>query len=198
MKLVVATRNPGKLEEIRSLLRFLPIDLLSAEEVNLPEIQETGSSFTENALLKAETALKHTGLPSLGEDSGLEIDALGGRPGVFSSRYGQTDFERIQRVLEEMELVPEHRRTARFRCVVALAFPNRPVKVVEGILEGRILHEAWGDYGFGYDPIFFVPEYRATLAELPPEVKNRISHRARALEAVRRVLEEELKIFPIR
>ncbi len=196
MKLVIATRNSGKLEEIRYLLRSLPIDLLSAEEVNLPEIPETGSTFTENALLKAEAALKYTGLPSLGEDSGLEIDALGGAPGVFSSRYGRTDLERIQRVLEEMELVPEHRRTARFRCVVALAFPHQPIKVVEGILEGRILHEARGAYGFGYDPIFFIPEYQATLAELPPEVKNCISHRARAFEEVRRVLEE--KISPIR
>jgi XTP/dITP diphosphohydrolase len=185
MKLLVATNNPGKLEEYRRLLCNLPLEItnLSDERIDF-EPEETGSTFEENAILKASVFAERSGLLTLADDSGLEIDALGGAPGVHSARYGGTqrgeDVRRYELVLRQLEGVPWAERSARFRCVVAIATPEGQVHAAEGVVEGIIGFEPQGKHGFGYDPIFFIPEFDRTMAQLPPETKNRISHRARA------------------
>ena len=188
MKLLVATNNPGKLEEYRHLLRDLPLEVtnLGDEKIDF-EPEETGSTFEENAILKAGAFTEQSGLLTLADDSGLEIDALGGAPGVHSARYGGTqrgeDVRRYRLVLHQLADIPWTRRTARFRCVVAIAVPGGRLETAEGAVEGIIAFDPQGEHGFGYDPIFFVPEYACTLAQLAPEIKNRISHRARAAHA---------------
>lgn len=183
-ELVVATGNPGKLLEFRALLGELPLSLriLSAfPEVMLPE---EGDDYTKNAVAKAQTTAKETGRPALGDDSGLEVDALDGRPGVRSARYGGpelSDPQRAARLLEELSGVPEGQRTARFVCVAALALPDGRITTQRGICEGRILESPRGKDGFGYDPIFAPTGEERAMAELPAPVKNRISHRGRAL-----------------
>ncbi len=188
-RLVVATNNRGKLREFRALLDGCGFALVTPAELGVPfDPEETGSSFEENATLKAVAAKWSCGLPSLADDSGLEIDYLGGRPGIFSARYAGgdrtnpslTDEQRVQIVLDEMRDVPDEERSARFRCVIALAYPDGAVQTADGVFEGRIAREARGEHGFGYDPIFFLPEFGMTSAELPGDEKNRISHRARA------------------
>jgi XTP/dITP diphosphohydrolase len=188
MILLIATHNPGKLAEYRELLRDLPVELTSLPEQGVQfEPEETGPTFEANATLKAAAFAELSGLPTLADDSGLEIDALGGAPGVHSARYGGTgrgqDAQRIQRVLGQLADVPWPRRTARFRCVVALAAPGRPVQAAHGLVEGIIAREPQGEHGFGYDPIFFLPSYNCTMAQLPTRTKNRISHRAVAIRA---------------
>ena len=188
MKLLVATNNPGKLEEYRHLLRDLPLEVtnLGDEKIDF-EPEETGSTFEENAILKAGAFAEQSGLLTLADDSGLEIDALGGAPGVHSARYGGTqrgeDVRRYRLVLHQLADIPWTRRTARSRCVVAIAVPGGRLETAEGAVEGIIAFDPQGEHGFGYDPIFFVPEYACTLAQLAPEIKNRISHRARAAHA---------------
>jgi XTP/dITP diphosphohydrolase len=188
VKLLVATNNPGKLEEYQHLLRDLPLEItsLGIEEINF-EPEETGANFEENAILKASAFAEQSGLLTLADDSGLEIDKLGGAPGVHSARYGGTrrgeDVRRYELVLRQLENVERAERTARFRCVVALATPEGQVQTAEGTVEGVIALEPQGEHGFGYDPIFFIPEFDCTMAQLPPETKNRISHRARAAQA---------------
>lgn len=145
-----------------------------------------GADYTRNAILKAIEASRTSGLPALADDSGLEVDALDGRPGVMSARYGGadiTDRQRIDLLLSELQGVPDERRTARFRCVVAIALPTGEVHTSEGVLEGRIANAPRGESGFGYDPVFLLPDRGLTLAEVSPEVKNTISHRARAVRA---------------
>ena len=145
-----------------------------------------GADYTRNAILKAIEASRTSGLPALADDSGLEVDALDGRPGVMSARYGGadiTDRQRIDLLLSELQGVPDERRTARFRCVVAIALPTGEVYTREGVLEGRIADAPRGESGFGYDPVFLLPDRGLTLAEVSPEVKNTISHRARAVRA---------------
>ncbi|NNL86298.1 MAG: RdgB/HAM1 family non-canonical purine NTP pyrophosphatase [Myxococcales bacterium] len=192
-ELVVATSNPGKLLEFRALLGELPLSLriLSAfPEVLLPE---EGDDYTENAIAKAETSARETGRPALADDSGLEVDALGGRPGVRSARYGGpelSDPQRTARLLEELSAAPEGRRSARFVCVAALALPDGRTTVRRGVCEGRILGEARGAAGFGYDPIFAPEGEDRALAELPAPAKNRISHRGRALAELTPVIRE--------
>ena len=180
--LLIATHNQGKIREYRGLLAELPLAVTWLDEEGVTfEVDETGVTFTENAALKAATYARLTGLWTWADDSGLEVDALGGRPGVFSARYGGpglSDRERYLRLLEELAPIPLAERTGRFRCVVAIATPGGPIYTAEGAVEGLIVDEARGEHGFGYDPVFFVPEYGATLAELLPPVKNRISHRA--------------------
>ena len=188
MKLLVATINPGKLEEYRRLLRELPLEITSLRDEGIDfEPEETGSTFEENAILKARTFAEQSRLLTLADDSGLEIDKLGGAPGVHSARYGGTqrgeDRQRYELVLGQLEGVPKAERTARFRCVVAIVTPEGQVETAKGAIEGIIGFEPRGKYGFGYDPIFFIPEFECTMAQLPPETKNRISHRARAAEA---------------
>jgi XTP/dITP diphosphohydrolase len=187
-RLLVATNNPGKLEEYQHLLRDLPLEIISLRQEAIDyEPEETGVTFEENAVLKANAFAERSGLLTLADDSGLEIDKLGGAPGVHSARYGGTrrgeDVRRYELVLRQLEGVPQPERTGRFRCVVALATPEGQVTTAEGAIEGLIALEPQGEQGFGYDPIFFIPEFDCTMAQLPPETKNRISHRARAARA---------------
>jgi XTP/dITP diphosphohydrolase len=189
-KLLLATRNRGKVKELTLLLKDTDYELLTLEDlgVRVP-IDESGSTFEENATLKARTYAELTGMLTLADDSGLEVDALGGEPGVFSARYGGyygRDRNRNQHLLRKLEAVPWEKRTARFRCVIAIASPEGRVWTVEGTREGMINYEMKGDNGFGYDPLFFLPELGKTMAELSPEEKNQLSHRA---EAVRKAVE---------
>lgn len=191
--LLIATTNLHKLEEFRSLFANLPYQLLSLHDVRLDlEVEETGTTFRENAELKALTYARASGLLSLADDSGLEIDAMGGAPGVYSARFAgaNTSYEeRFRIIFDKLQGVPTEQRTARFRCVIAIAEPSGYLQCVEGALEGRITEEPHGAHGFGYDPIFFVPAYGKTAAELTPEEKNRISHRGQAARRAQAVLE---------
>jgi XTP/dITP diphosphohydrolase len=190
-RLMLASRNPGKLSELRALLAGdLAIELV-ALPANAPEIEETGATFAENALLKARGIAAWAKEWTLADDSGLEVDALGGAPGVHSHRYAgehATDADRVAKLLAALQGVPPERRAARFRCAVALAAPDGRTWTAEGACEGRITQEARGTQGFGYDPVFLLPEAGRTMAELTPEEKNRVSHRARALGAARALL----------
>jgi XTP/dITP diphosphohydrolase len=187
-KLLIATNNPGKVREYEELLESLPIEITfpRQEGVDL-DVEETGSTFEENAEIKALAFAQATGLLTLADDSGLEVDALGGAPGVHSARYagpGADDVDRYQKLLSELAGVPVGQRSARFRCVVAIVQPDGRVHTADGACEGQIGFEPRGEHGFGYDPIFLVDGYGGqTMAELDPEVKNRISHRGRAVEA---------------
>jgi XTP/dITP diphosphohydrolase len=186
-RLIFATRNAAKLRELRELLALDGLELLSlAERPDAPEIAETGSTFAENASLKAVGIARATALPAVADDSGLEVDALGGEPGVRSARYageGASDEARIELLLRNLAEVPEGRRTARFRCAVAYAEPgaSAPALLFEGRCEGRILFASRGRGGFGYDPVFFCPELGQTFAEAPAAEKHRVSHRGRAM-----------------
>jgi len=194
MDIVLASRNPKKIEELRSLLSDLPLQVLSLTDFpDIPETPETGMTFAENAELKAKAAARATGRVALADDSGLEVDALGGQPGILSNRFagpGATDRDKYMRILELLEGVPDEERTARFRAAVAIATPEGETVLVEGTCEGRIAHEPRGDNGFGYDPIFLLPQLGKTMAELPASEKNRISHRAKALQSAKKVLRE--------
>jgi len=190
--LVIATRNKGKAREIASILGDLDLDICDLEDYpDFEDPDENTDSFTGNAAVKAITAADHTGEMCLADDSGLVVDALGGRPGVYSSRYAGSDAsdeDRVQKLLEEMADVPDNLRSARFVAAVAIALPGRLVAVTEGRCEGMIACSPRGENGFGYDPIFIPQGMNKTMAELPPEMKNKISHRARALKAAKRVL----------
>jgi XTP/dITP diphosphohydrolase len=185
-RLVLASGNRGKLAEIESLLAPSGLRVQSQAAFGVPEAEETGLSFVENALIKARNAARHTGLPALADDSGLEVDALDGAPGIYSSRYAGPDADdaaNVDRLLGDLRGVPEAGRTARFHClVVYLRHALDPVPLIcQGTWEGRILTEPRGRNGFGYDPVFFVPTHGCSSAELDPEVKNRLSHRGQAL-----------------
>jgi XTP/dITP diphosphohydrolase len=190
--ILFGTRNLHKLEELRAILGDLPYTLLSLDDIgDVADVAESGATFAENAILKATAYARASGLLTLADDSGLEIDALGGEPGVYSARWTgvETPYsERFRIILERLAEVPEEQRTARFRCVIAIARPDGLLATAEGVLEGTIAHEPRGAAGFGYDPIFYVPAYGKTVAELPAEVKNQISHRARAAAQARQEL----------
>lgn len=190
--LLIATHNPGKRRELAALLADLPVRLVDLQEIGIAEaVEEIHERMEDNARWKALVYCARSGLWTLADDSGLEIDALGGAPGVHSARFagpGADDPARIREVLERMAGVPWPQRTARFRCVIALARPGEEPVLVEGRVEGYIAWEPRGTYGFGYDPIFYLPEYGKTMAELPMEVKNQISHRARAARRAREIL----------
>ena len=192
--LLLATSNPRKLEEFRAIFSDLPLKLLTPNDLHLEiKVEETGTTFAENAELKARTYAQASGMLALADDSGLEINALGGAPGVHSARYlgREAPYEvRFRSILEQLKGLPVERRTARFRCAIALAEPTGYTRIVEGEIEGVIANSPRGKYGFGYDPIFFLPEFGKTLAELAPEIKNRISHRARAAQSARQLLED--------
>ena len=186
-KLLLASRNLGKLKELRALLQALPAELLTPYDLNLDlRVAETGSTFAENAARKAQAYASHTGLLTLADDSGLEVAALGGAPGLYSARYvsepGATDADRRAYLLAQLRGYPRPWE-AQFRCVVAVAAPEEPPWFVEGVCPGEIIPEERGDQGFGYDPIFLLPEAGRTMAELEMEQKNRLSHRARAIQA---------------
>ncbi|RLT40380.1 MAG: RdgB/HAM1 family non-canonical purine NTP pyrophosphatase, partial [Chloroflexi bacterium] len=191
-RLLIATHNPGKVAEYKSLLADLHLVVTWLDEVGITEdVEETEDTFEGNAILKARHYSALSGLWTWADDSGLEVDALDGRPGVLSARYGGkglTDVDRYQKVLGEMAGIPERQRTARFRCVVAIAQPGGKVDTRDGTLEGLIAHAPRGNYGFGYDPIFYIPSFHATLAELERGVKNEMSHRAEAAARARELL----------
>ena len=193
VKLLVATNNPGKVREYRELLAGLPMEVTWPGELGLNlRVDETGETFEENATLKARLFAKASELMTLADDSGLVVDALGGAPGVRSARYagpGATDEDRYLLLLRRMQDVPDGHRQARFRCVIAVASPVGEVWMAEGVCEGVISRRPRGSRGFGYDPVFYVPDHGRTMAELPEEKKNRISHRALAAQGIQPLLE---------
>ena len=182
-RIVLATGNAGKLKEIREIFSGLDVGIVAQSDFDTPEAIEDGLSFVENAIIKARNAAAHTGLAALSDDSGIEVDALNGEPGIHSARYAGDDESNIQRLLRELEGVPEEKRTARFQCVmVYLRHANDPVPVIaQGEWEGKILMSPQGQGGFGYDPVFYVPELDCSAAELSAADKNRLSHRGKAL-----------------
>ena len=191
-KLLVATGNPGKMREVSHILKGLPFRVLSLQNLGLSmTVEETGETFAENAILKANAYCASAGMLTMADDSGLVVDALDGRPGVLSARYGGeglTDPQRVELLLRELEDVPWEKRTARFRCVIALAWPDGQVETVEGVVEGVIQYEPEGCNGFGYDPIFHLPERGCTTAQLSTSEKNRISHRGQAVRKAAELL----------
>jgi len=190
MKLLLATRNAGKLKELRA--RVHGLEVLSLDDVApMPEVEETEETLEGNARLKAVAGARGAGLWAVADDSGLFVDALGGAPGVRSARYAPgSDADRVRALLEAMSQVSDDERGASFRCVLALASPAGEVRSVEGVCRGRILRAPQGSRGFGYDPVFLVPELERTMAELSLEEKGRVSHRARALDALEPLLHE--------
>jgi len=190
--LVVATRNKKKLLEIRELLAHLDFNVMSIGDFScIPEIQEDGTTFEENAKKKAVQVAQITNRLTLADDSGLEIDYLGGQPGIHSARFAgvnATDEDRIKKVLDLLKGVPKRERKARFRCAIAIVSPDTQVEIVTGACEGEIAFEPRGSEGFGYDPVFLVPEHGKTFAELGSEKKNQISHRAIALKKAKELL----------
>jgi len=192
-RLLFATGNAGKLREIREILADLDMEVVSMKEAGITiDIEENGSTYEENALIKARAVAAATGDIALADDSGLEIDCLNGEPGVYSARYMGEDTPysvKNAELLKRLEGVPEEKRTARFVCVIAAAFPDGRELLTRGTIEGRIGYEEKGEGGFGYDPIFYVPEFGKTTAELSEDEKNQVSHRGKAL----RLMKEELR-----
>lgn len=198
MKVVLATRNEGKVREIADILAPHGFEVVSLREFpELGEITEDGATFRENAMIKAAAVSGHTGLLALADDSGLEVDALDGAPGIYSSRFAgeeKDDQANNRKLLELLSDIPAERRTARFQCVVAIAEPDGWVHIAEGSCEGVIAKKPRGQRGFGYDPLFYVPAYDRTFAELDPSIKNKISHRAKALEGAVDILSDLKKM----
>jgi XTP/dITP diphosphohydrolase len=194
LKLLLATNNRGKVEEYRSLLQDLPVRLVTPVEIGISlDIDESGSTYEDNARLKAETLAKASNIVSLADDSGLEVDFLGGEPGIRSARYAgevASDADRVKFLLNKLQGVPWNRRTARFRCVIALAVPDGRTGFCSGICEGIIALAPQGNLGFGYDPVFYFPELDRTMAELTMEIKNSVSHRGRAAAQVPEALKK--------
>ena len=184
--IVLASNNRGKVREIDQILAELDMHVLPQSEFKVSEAEETGLTFVENAILKARNAAARSGLPAIADDSGIEVDALNGEPGIYSARYagvGASDEDNLQKLLDALKDVPDERRTARFQCLmVYLRHAADPTPIIcQGTWEGRITREPQGDNGFGYDPVFFVPTHNCTSAQLPPDEKNRLSHRGQAL-----------------
>ncbi|TYP51329.1 XTP/dITP diphosphatase [Thermosediminibacter litoriperuensis] len=191
LDLVIATKNAGKLKEFREMLSDIPLNIISLQDFPGIEVEENGDTFEENAVLKAKRVVELTGIASLGDDSGLEVAALGGRPGVHTARFAgprASDLENINKLLNELKGVPPEKRQARFVCCLCLVLSDGRIFVEYGYLEGYIILEPRGTMGFGYDPVFFVPELGKTLAEATLEEKNAVSHRARATEKIRKHL----------
>ena len=185
-KIVFASGNAGKVREIAQLLDGLDIDVLPQSEFDVPEIEETGLTFLENSILKARNAAQHTGLPSIADDSGIAVDVLQGHPGIYSARFaglGASDEDNLLKLIDMIKPFPEEQRTARFICsMVYLRHKDDPVPVIaQGVWEGQLVTEPKGENGFGYDPVFYVESQQCTSAELPPEIKNKLSHRGQAL-----------------
>ena len=192
-RIVLASNNAGKVREFNQLLAGSELEVIPQSEFQVEEIEETGLTFVENALLKARNAAQHTGLPAIADDSGLEVDALEGAPGIYSARYagaGASDRQNLEKLLEALKDVGDENRSARFQCLMVymhhLADPT-PM-IFQGTWEGRILRAPQGSNGFGYDPVFYVPEQQCSSAELPSDLKNSLSHRGRALRQLISVL----------
>jgi XTP/dITP diphosphohydrolase len=190
-KIVLATGNQGKVKELTHLLGEQAIEIVPQSDFNVPDIAETGTTFIENAIIKARHAAKITGLPAIADDSGLEVDALDGAPGVYSARYAQdittgdvTDEDNTNKLLNALENIPEGQRSARFHCVlVYMKHEKDPTPIIcHGVWEGTIGREKQGEQGFGYDPVFLQPDLQMTSAQLPRDVKNKLSHRGQALQ----------------
>lgn len=192
-KVVLASGNRGKVREINQILAGLDFEVVPQTEFDVPEIEETGMTFVENAILKARNAAQHTGLPAIADDSGLEVDALRGAPGIYSARYagvGAGDEANLKKLLEELQAVPGAERTARFQCLmVFMEHGMDPTPIIcQGSWEGRITEAPSGENGFGYDPVFYVPSHECTAAQLSAEEKNRLSHRGQALQLLMQAL----------
>lgn len=196
-KIIFATGNEHKMIEIRMILADLGMEILSMGEAGIHvDVVEDGSTFEENALIKATEIAKHTDAIVLADDSGLEVDYLNKEPGIYSARYAgeNTSYDiKNNLILERLEGVPDEKRTARFVCAIAAAFPDGTTEVVRGTMEGIIGHQITGENGFGYDPIFFLPEYGCSSAELTPEKKNELSHRGDGLRKIRPIIEAKQK-----
>lgn len=192
-KFVLASNNKGKLREFNDMFASMSINVLPQSEFNIEEVEETGLSFVENAILKARNAALHSGLPAIADDSGIEVDALQGAPGIYSARFagvGASDADNLKKLLKELEGVPTAERSARFQCLlVYMRHANDPTPVIcQGTWEGVILESPQGENGFGYDPVFFVPEKNCSSAELDADVKNSMSHRGKALQLLSKQL----------
>ncbi len=192
MKLVLATQNKHKIQEISQILKHPKLQLPSLADFSLEvDIKEDGNTFKENAYIKASQVAKLTGEVAMADDSGLEVDALGGAPGIYSARYAgedATDEQNNQYLLKQMQDIPQNKRRARFVCVMAIVTPEGESFYARGTCEGLIAKEPKGTHGFGYDPLFIIPEYNKTLAELGPQIKNQISHRAQALDKSKKII----------
>ena len=195
MKIVLATHNRGKMEEMSAILSHLPIEILTLDSFpEIGDIPETGETLKENAFIKAEAVHKITGLPALADDTGLEVDALDGAPGVFSARYAGEDatfFDNCTKLIKELGDIPSSKRIVRFRTVISFV-KNEKNLWTEGIVEGIILDHMKGEGGFGYDPIFYYPKLKKTFAELKKDEKNNISHRGKALRKFQEILENRI------
>ena len=194
--IVLASSNPGKVREINQLLVELDMHVVPQGDYGVTDAEETGLTFVENAILKARNAAAHTGLPAIADDSGIEVDALNGAPGIYSARYagtGASDQDNLQKLLDALRDIPEAERTARFQCLmVYMRHGEDPTPLIcQGTWEGRILLEPRGDNGFGYDPLFHVPTHSCSSAELEPDVKNALSHRGQALRLMLAALREQ-------
>ena len=196
-KIIFATGNQDKMKEIQMILEDLGIPVSSMKEAGIDvDIVEDGTTFEENAMIKAEAIAKLTDAIVLADDSGLEIDYLNKEPGIYSARYAGTDTSyeiKNNLLLQRLEGVPDEKRTARFVCAIAAVFPDGSKETVRGTIEGRIGYEIAGEHGFGYDPIFYLPEYGCTTAELDPEKKNELSHRGKALRLMRGIIEQKMQ-----
>lgn len=196
-RLIFATGNKNKMREIREILSDLPVEILSMKEAGIQaDIVEDGTTFAENAVIKAKSIMEMTGELVLADDSGLEIDYLNKEPGIYSARYLGEDTSyhvKNNHLIQRLDGVEEEKRTARFVCAIAAAFPDGKVVTTEGTIEGLIGYEEKGENGFGYDPIFFVPEFGCTTAELSEEQKNLVSHRGKALRKMREILKESVE-----
>lgn len=196
-KILIGTTNEGKVNDFKQLLENEQIQVLSLRDLdNAIDVEETGTTFAENAILKAETLSRYYNQIVIADDSGLEIEALNGKPGVYSARYAgehKSDEDNINKVLSEMEGIPFHNRKAAFVCVLALAVPGQETKIFEGKCDGYITEKPKGNNGFGYDPIFYVLEKEKTMAELSLEEKNELSHRKRAIDKLKEYWEQEME-----
>lgn len=196
MQLVLATNNQDKIKEMKQLLDDLPITILTADDfLEFPDIEETGTTLEANSLLKAKAIFDFTGLPALADDTGLEVDALGGAPGVYSSRYAGEDVtysDNNKKLLTDLDGIPYEKRTARFRCVMTICWDESNTETVDGIAEGFIAESLAGSEGFGYDPLFFYPPSEKLFSEMTVEEKNIISHRGLALQEVRTLIIQRL------
>ncbi len=193
-KIVLASGNAGKLREFAQILAEFNFEVTPQSQFNVPDVEETGLSFVENALIKARNAAQHTGLPAMSDDSGIEVDALKGAPGIYSARFagvGASDEQNNQLLLEKLTGIPTTERTARYHCVIVyMRHANDPMPMIfQGSWEGVILEKPRGENGFGYDPYFYVPTHKCSSAELAPEVKNQLSHRGIALRALQAALQ---------